>query len=43
MKYDDLDFSQVDDELMMLFLLDDFIIAEKWWGYIPIIPSKRMN
>lgn len=43
MKYDDIDFRQIDDEMVLLFLLDDFIIAKEWWGYIPAVPSKRMH
>ena len=43
MKYDDIDFRQVDDEMVLLFLLDDFIIVKEWWAYIPAVPSKRTH
>lgn len=43
MRYQDLDFRKIQDELMLFWLMDDFEITNEMLWRIPATPSKMMN
>ena len=43
MKWEELDFRQIQDELLLFWLLDDFEITDEMAVRIPAVPSKRTN